>query len=72
MLDGFFVSRRVQFATLSMRYAIPMAHATRDTVEAGALMSYGTDNLDMFHQVGLYTGRVLRGSQPAEVALVRS
>ena len=70
--DAFFVSRRVQFATLAMRYAIPMAHATRETVEAGGLMSYGTDNVDMFHQVGVYTGQVLKGAKPADLPVVQS
>jgi putative ABC transport system substrate-binding protein len=70
--DGFFVSRRVQFATLATRHAIPMAHATRETVEAGGLMSYGTDNGDMFHQVGVYTGRVLKGAKPADLPVVQS
>ena len=55
--DGFFNARRVQFATLASRYGIPAAYASREIVEAGGLMSYGTDVLDMYHQVGLYTGR---------------
>ena len=70
--DAFFASRRVQFATLAMRYAIPMAHATRETVEAGGLMSYGTDSVDMFHQVGVYTGQVLKGAKPADLPVVQS
>jgi putative ABC transport system substrate-binding protein len=70
--DAFLVSRRVQFATLAMRYAIPMAHATRETVEAGGLMSYGTDNVDMFHQVGVYTGQILKGAKPADLPVVQS
>jgi putative ABC transport system substrate-binding protein len=53
--DGFFISRRVQFATLAMRHGIPAAYTTRDDVEAGGLMSYGTDNLDMHRQVGAST-----------------
>jgi putative ABC transport system substrate-binding protein len=70
--DAFFASRRVQFATLAMRYAIPMAHANRETVEAGGLMSYGTDSVDMFHQVGVYTGQVLKGAKPADLPVVQS
>jgi len=65
--DGFFTSRRVQFATLAMRYAVPMAHSARETVEAGGLMSYGTDIGDMYHRVGIYTGRVLKGAKPADL-----
>jgi putative ABC transport system substrate-binding protein len=70
--DGFFVSRRVQFATLAMRYGIPAAHAVREEVEAGGLMSYGTDNLDMFRQVGVYTGQILKGAKPADLPVLRS
>jgi putative ABC transport system substrate-binding protein len=50
--DGFFNSRRVQFATLATRYGIPAAYASRETVEIGGLMSYGTDLLEMYRQVG--------------------
>jgi putative tryptophan/tyrosine transport system substrate-binding protein len=70
--DGFLVSRRVQFATLAARHGIPSAHATREEVEAGGLMSYGTDNLDMFRQVGSYTGQILKGAKPADLPVVQS
>jgi putative tryptophan/tyrosine transport system substrate-binding protein len=70
--DGFFVSRRVQFATLATRYLIPMAHAARETVEAGGLMSYGTDVPDMYRQVGVYIGRVLKGAKPADLPVLQS
>jgi putative ABC transport system substrate-binding protein len=70
--DGFLVSRRVQFATLAARHGIPSAHATREEVEAGGLMSYGTDNRDMFRQVGSYTGQILKGAKPADLPVVQS
>jgi putative ABC transport system substrate-binding protein len=70
--DAFFVSRRVQFATLATRYAIPMAHVTRETVEAGALMSYGADNVDAFRRVGVYAGQVLKGAKPADLPVLQS
>jgi putative tryptophan/tyrosine transport system substrate-binding protein len=69
--DGFFVSRRVQFATLATRHWIPAAYAVREHVEAGGLMSYGTDVLDMYRQVGVYTGRVLKGAKPADLPVVQ-
>src|SRR5262247_2028371 len=65
--DGFFIARRVQFATLATHYRIPAAYATREVVEIGGLMSYGTDLLDMYRQVGVYTGRILRGANPANL-----
>jgi putative tryptophan/tyrosine transport system substrate-binding protein len=50
--DAFFASRRGQFATLTARERIPSAYAIREPVEAGGLMSYGTDIVEAFHQVG--------------------
>src|SRR5262249_5397517 len=57
--DAFFVSRAVQFITLTARDRIPATYPIRDFVAAGGLMSYGTDIADMFHQVGVYTGKIL-------------
>ena len=70
--DGFFNSRRVQFATLATRYRIPAAYASREIVEVGGLMSYGTDLLDMYRQVGVYAGRILKGANPADLPVVQS
>jgi putative tryptophan/tyrosine transport system substrate-binding protein len=70
--DGFFVSRRVQFATLATRDRIPAAFAPREHVEAGGLMSYGTDVLDSFRQVGVYTGQILKGVKPADLPVLQS
>ena len=70
--DAFFVSRRVQFATLAARDRIPAAYADRDFVAAGGLMSYGTDLADMFRQVGVYTGSILKGAKPADLPVVQS
>jgi putative ABC transport system substrate-binding protein len=70
--DGFFVSRRVQLAMSAVRYGIPSAYATRDAVEAGGLMSYGTDLLEMYRQVGVYTGQILKGAKPADLPVQQS
>jgi putative ABC transport system substrate-binding protein len=70
--DAFFSSRRVQFATLTARDKIPTAYTTRDAVEAGGLMSYGTDIADMFRQVGVYTGKILKGTKPADLPVLQS
>ena len=70
--DAFFVSRRVQLATLTARYRIPTAYPTRENVEAGGLMSYGPDLLEMWRQVGVYTGRVLSGAKPADMPVMQS
>jgi putative ABC transport system substrate-binding protein len=70
--DGFFISRRVQFATLAARHGIPAAHTVREEVEAGGLMAYATDNVDMFYRVGVYTGQVLKGAKPADLPVLQS
>jgi putative tryptophan/tyrosine transport system substrate-binding protein len=70
--DGFFVSRRVQIATLTKRDRIPAAYTNRDYVAAGGLMSYGTSPADMFRQVGIYTGGILKGAKPADLPVVQS
>ena len=70
--DAFFVSRRVQFATLAARDRIPAAYSTREFVAAGGLMSYGTDIADDFRQVGVYTGTILKGAKPADLPVQQS
>ena len=70
--DGFFNSRRVQLANLTVRHAIPAAFSVRQYVEAGGLMSYGSDPLDMYRQIGVYTGSILKGAKPADLPVVQS
>jgi putative tryptophan/tyrosine transport system substrate-binding protein len=70
--DGLFVSRRVQLATLTARDRIPAMYSTRDPVEVGGLMSYGPDLAEMFHQVGVYTGSILKGAKTADLPVLQS
>jgi putative tryptophan/tyrosine transport system substrate-binding protein len=70
--DPFFISQRDQFATLTARYRIPAAYSTREDVEAGGLMSYGTDNQESWRQVGIYTGQILKGAEPADLPVIQS
>jgi putative tryptophan/tyrosine transport system substrate-binding protein len=70
--DGFYGSRRVQLATLAMRERVPASNVSREMVEAGLLMSYGTNIADMFRQVGIYTGSILKGVKPADLPVIQS
>jgi putative ABC transport system substrate-binding protein len=68
----FFNTRRVQLAVLTARRAIPAIFSVRAYPEAGGLMSYGTDVLDAFRQVGVYTARILKGAKPADLPVLQS
>ena len=70
--DGFFNSRRVQFATLAAHHRIQAAYSIRDYVAVGGLMSYGTDPAARLRQVGVYIGKILNGTKPAELPVVQS
>jgi putative tryptophan/tyrosine transport system substrate-binding protein len=59
-------------AILAAHYGTPAACQNRDHVTAGGLMSYGTDIADSFRQVGVYTGRILRGEKQADLPVVQS
>jgi putative ABC transport system substrate-binding protein len=68
---AFFSARRVQFAVLAARYAVPASYSNREYVEAGGLMSYGPNFADTWRQVALYTARILKGAQPADLPVIQ-
>src|SRR5215831_14445101 len=70
--DAFFTSRRVQLATLAAIHRIPASYPSREAVEVGGLMGYSTDRVDMFRQVGAYTGQILKGAKPADLPVLQS
>jgi putative ABC transport system substrate-binding protein len=71
-IDPFLNSRRAQLVNLAARHAIPATFSNRDFVEIGGLMSYGANLVDTIRQVGVYTGRILRGAKPAELPVVQA
>ena len=62
--DPLFYTRRVQIVALAAHYRVPTIYPWRDNAEAGGLLSYGTNLADAHRQVGIYTGRVLKGEKP--------
>ena len=71
-IDPFFNSRRVQLVHLATLHKLPASYAARDFAEAGGLMSYGADIPAAWRQVGVYAGRILQGTKPADLPVVQS
>jgi putative tryptophan/tyrosine transport system substrate-binding protein len=70
--DAFFVNRRDQIVALAARHAVPTIYSFRPYAESGGLMSYSTDLVEVYQQIGLYVGRILKGDKPADLPVVQT
>jgi putative ABC transport system substrate-binding protein len=70
--DGFFNARRIQLANLAAFNHLPATYADRLLAEAGGLMSYGSNVIDAYRQAGVYAGRLLKGTKPADLPVVQA
>jgi putative tryptophan/tyrosine transport system substrate-binding protein len=67
--DAYFNSRRAQFIALAARHRLPANFDRKEIAIDGGLMSYGMNNFDMYRQVGIYTGQILKGAKPADLSV---
>jgi putative ABC transport system substrate-binding protein len=67
-----FRDRRTQIIGLAARHAVPVIYGGREYVAAGGLMSYGANLSELNRQLGIYTGRVLKGENPADLPVIRA
>jgi putative tryptophan/tyrosine transport system substrate-binding protein len=69
--DPFFSNQRARLAALARRHSMPAIYDRREFVEAGGLISYGHHRADAYHQLGVYTGRILKGAKPADLPVLQ-
>ncbi|MGZ5813322.1 MAG: ABC transporter substrate binding protein, partial [Xanthobacteraceae bacterium] len=70
--DPFFFVRRAQLVALSARHAVPTIYDSREFAEAGGLMSYGPNHVNLWAQAGTYVARILRGEKPSHLPVTQA
>jgi putative tryptophan/tyrosine transport system substrate-binding protein len=69
--DPFFVTHRELLVSLAARYAMPTIYSSRESAARDALMTYGVQLADIYRQVGVYTAKILKGTKPADLPVLR-
>ena len=70
-IDPFLFNHRELLALMAARYRLPTIYPLRDFVSAGGLMSYGANFANAWHQSGIYAGKILRGTKPADLPVLQ-
>jgi putative ABC transport system substrate-binding protein len=70
--DPFFFIRRAQLVALSARYGVPTIYDSRESAEAGGLMSYGPNHVRLWEQAGTYVSRILKGEKPSDLPVTQA
>jgi ABC-type uncharacterized transport system substrate-binding protein len=69
--DAFFINQSEHLAALTLRHTLPTITQNRQFTAAGGLMSYGRNITDAYHQIGIYTGRILKGEKAADLPVMQ-
>jgi putative ABC transport system substrate-binding protein len=70
--DALFTGARGRLAEIATRHKLPVLYPDRGYVEAGGLMSYGSNRADAYREAGIYAGRILKGDKPSDLPVIQA